>query len=399
MTPFSVAHADSIPSFSGVPIASDDGQDPVMVIWTGFAPSWWVAQNLVGWRDTSFCSGSKTVDGKAYNATLERPDPSGLSCIGPRFHVRVWDMGNSSTLGEWSIGSVHHEHTVCDPFCHHIIDDWQTALSSLQASFQGGPAIVSVSTVSLGNAGSYQGVQFDGNLLLVQLKPPSMNPVIFTERGLDSGELWSVTLDRQRISTTGNSITFHKSDGLFTFAVNPPQGFQATPDTGIVNAGQNKTVQIVFGTVWRSSSLTAHDQNGRSFPLIFNGNATVTQPSFLSNSDYSTTLKFGVTELGTKGVINITIPSGVIRSGSSNLVSLDGVRIQAAIAKDANNYYVYLSVPYGSHSIEIRFTPWYSPFISPLLLIAIPAIFVVVSLAVWKRRAMVSSYRSSVREI
>ncbi|HZD12697.1 MAG TPA: hypothetical protein VE177_04170, partial [Candidatus Binatus sp.] len=112
--------ADNVMTPLNVPRATDDGQDPIMILWTGYAPSWWVYHNIPGWNDTSICSMTKTVRNMPSNVTLEFSDPGQNFCIGPRSHVRIWDMGTDPNLGTWSIGSMHHEHTECDPICHHV---------------------------------------------------------------------------------------------------------------------------------------------------------------------------------------------------------------------------------------------------------------------------------------
>src|SRR2546428_12806601 len=90
-----------------VPLQTDDGLDPVTLVWTGYAPAWWAAANLYGWSGTSYCSSAKTGNGEADNYTFEQPDSGATSCLAPRDHVRIWGMGHSPVDGWWSIGAAH----------------------------------------------------------------------------------------------------------------------------------------------------------------------------------------------------------------------------------------------------------------------------------------------------
>ena len=387
-----VIHADASPILTNVPLASDDGQDPVMIIWTGYSPSSWVASNLPDWTDTAYCSGPKVIEGKQYNSTLEQPDPNRPSCIGPRYHVRIWDMGEDSNFGRWSLGSAHHEHTVCDPLCHHVIDNWQSALSALRSSLEGGRATVSISTVSIGNAGLYQGVQFDGSVLRVELSPPAdNNQIIFNENGLDPGTTWSVTMQGRTISSTDSTITFWQPKGKFSFTVNAPAGYQATPASGIVNTVEGGAVQKVsFNVAWTSSEMSVESSDGQAVLLGFSGNATVTNPSIARGSAYSIVLRLTITELGPSGVMNITIPKSAVAIGSSFKILVDGSQVQHVITKqDSTNFYVSFNIAHGSHTILVEAAPWYSFFVSPLVLstvLAPVATALAIMVWIWKRR-------------
>src|SRR2546428_5553204 len=196
-------------AISGIPIQTDDNLDPITLVFTGYAPSWWVASNIADWSDSAYCSGPKTVNGNAYNYTLEHPDPTGIACFGPRDHVRIWDMGYSPVYGQWSIGAAHHEHTVCDPLCHHVIDSWERAEADVRSAFTRGQATVSISNITLGNAAYYQGVFNDGNATGIQLRPSSAQyPVVFTENGLAKGQPCPLTLKEQLLPPDIPPFTF-----------------------------------------------------------------------------------------------------------------------------------------------------------------------------------------------
>jgi hypothetical protein len=356
-----------------IPLQTDDGLDPITLIWTGYAPAWWVAANLNGWSDTAYCSSAKTVNGAAYNYTLEQPDPGATPCIGPRDHVRIWDMGYSSVYGRWSIGSAHHEHTVCFP-CHHVIDSWERAESDIRSSFTLGQFTTSISNFTLANAGIYQGIYNDGNATLIELKPPpNEHPVVFNENGMRNGTSWSVTLDGTTMSSQLPDIIFSKPNGTYSFTIVPPSGYNATPSSGTITVtGPGATETILFRVPWTTSTTILHPKPGTSVPIGISGNATIAAQTIRLTGMDRPVLSFNVTEIGTRGVLNVTIPRSAAPPQSSVTVLVDGIQNGGTeVQQDAGNYYVFFVVPYGTHSVELQFTAPQSPY---LVYIAIGAV-------------------------
>jgi hypothetical protein len=242
----------SVPS---IPVQTDDGQDPVNLIFTGYARSWWVTSNMAGWSDSAYCSSSKTLSGHEYNYTLEMPDTNGISCVGPRDHVRIWDMGYSPVFGYWSIGSAHHEHTLCNPTCHHVIDSWDRAEDDVASSLLSAQSTLSLTNYTLRNSGYFQGIFDDGNATLVQLKPPAQYPLVFDEKGLSNQTSWSVTVNGTTTSSPRPAIVIGEPNGTYTFTIGPPQGFAASPSSGWLKInGQPTTENIRFLPVGKTTA-------------------------------------------------------------------------------------------------------------------------------------------------
>ena len=243
-------------AISGIPVQTDDSLDPITLVFTEYAPSWWVAANIGDWSDSAYCSRPKTISGNEYNYTLEHPDPTGLACYGPRDHVRIWDMGYSPAFGHWSIAAAHHEHTVCDPLCHHVIDSWVRAKADLRLAFTGGQATLSISNVTLGNAGYYQGVFNDGNATMIQLKAPSgQYPVIFNENGLSNRISWSVTMNGRTQTSEHPDITFSEPNGTYSFTVGTPSSYNSSPSSGMITVdGAEAHETILFTVPWSPSA-------------------------------------------------------------------------------------------------------------------------------------------------
>ena len=69
------------------------------------------------------------------------------------------------------------------------------------------------------------------------LTPQPLRKVTFTESGLPSGTMWTVTLNGTTFSTTGSSITFLDPSGAYGYTVDRVPGFTAHPASGAVRVG------------------------------------------------------------------------------------------------------------------------------------------------------------------
>jgi hypothetical protein len=310
---------------------------------------------MAGWSDSAYCSGPKAVEGAPYNYTLEHPDLNGLPCLGPRDHIRIWDMGYDPTLGQWSIASVHHEHTICNPSCHHVIDSWNNAEADAVSPFVNGQATVSISNDTLGNAGFYQNVYYNGNATVIKLRPPSTQyPVVFNENGLGNRTLWAVTVNDTTASSTGPAIVFEELDGTYSFNVSLPKGFNASPTAGnvIVKAGASETIQ--YRTPWTRFG-TVVKVNNQPVSLQFNSNVTVGTSTIQEKTGDVTAIAFTADVIGTVGAVNVTIPESITPPGAIGLVYVNGSKDNSQLlTSDPNNYYFYFLIPFGAHSITLQ---------------------------------------------
>jgi hypothetical protein len=276
-------------------------------------------------------------------------------------------MGYSQVYGRWSIGAAHHEHTVCFP-CHHVVDSWERAESDVRSTFSHGLSTASVSNLTLGNFGNYQGIYNDGDATLIELKsplhPPHEYPVVFNENGLSNATTWSVTLDGTTMPSQQPDIIFSKPNGTYAFSLVPPSGYSATPSSGTVTVnGVGATEVILYRVPWTTSSTTIHPTPGTSYSIGISGNATVAAQTIHLTGVDRPGLSFNVTEIGTRGVLNVTIPKSAAPPQSSVTVLVDGVPPGTAeLRQDASNYYVFLVVPYGSHLVELQFTSPQPPY-------------------------------------
>ncbi len=248
---------------TAIPSQTDDGQDPVNLIFTGYAPASWVAQNLQSWNPTP-CSEPKTLDGKTYNLTLETPDTLGQvpPCWGPRYHIRLWDMGFDPVLGRWSIGAVHYEHSECTTLvsCHHVIDSWENAEALVRSTFANGNVALDIGSVRLDNSRNYQGIYNDGNATVVQLSPSRMFSVTFQETGLPPSTPWSINMNGTATSSTTSNITVRTREASYFYKIEDVPGYVPASSNGNLNLTANRIVRIQF-TSTRALQLAADQRN------------------------------------------------------------------------------------------------------------------------------------------
>src|SRR5439155_7151627 len=90
--------------------------------------------------------------------------------------------------------------------------------------------------------------------------------------------------------------------------------------------------------------------------IEFTGNATVVTSTVHLSTSGPSTVSFTATEIGPMGVLNVTIPKSAIPSEPSALVYVDGVRdSNAKLRTDADNYYLFFLLFYGTHSVTLQF--------------------------------------------
>ena len=129
---------------------------------------------------------------------------------------------------------------------------------------------------------------------------------------------------------------------------------------------------ILFRVPWTTSSTTIHPRPGTSVSIGISGNATVAAQTIRLTGVDRPVLSFNVTEIGTRGVLNVTIPRSVAPPQSSVTALVDRVPSGTAeLQLDSRNYYVFIVVPYGTHLVELQFTAPQPPY---LMYIAIGAL-------------------------
>ena len=86
---------------------------------------------------------------------------------------------------------------------------------------------------------------------------PVTYSVTFSESGLPSGTLWSVTLNGRAQSSTGTAITFTEPNGTYRFSIGGITGYRATPNSGSVSVdGADTSVAIGWTQVTYTVTFT-----------------------------------------------------------------------------------------------------------------------------------------------
>jgi YVTN family beta-propeller protein len=191
------------------------------------------------------------------------------------------------------------------------------AVESSNTSFE---AVPSSGTVSVSGAATRVAVNF------YQVE----SSVEFTERGLASGTVWSVTLGSQRETVTTSSIVFSETNGNYGWSVGVPSGYAVSQPAGTV------TVQGNSSTVFLSFVAVAAGQ----YPVRFNAtglpsgtNWTVTlgggPGATTASSDGSSMVIFA--EANGNYPYTVGAVAGYTATPSSGTVSVSGSSVTVAV--------------------------------------------------------------------
>jgi hypothetical protein len=172
----------------------------------------------------------------------------------------------------------------------------------------------------------------------------------------------------------------------------------SSPATIAVDDGSNHTgtSTTLTSTLIPYQTIQATKGNGETLNLAINGNITSSQFSTItltsSQSTATTTLSFTLQGTsGDSGFTNITISKSQIPYGSEPIVYIDDIAAQnQGFTEDSQNYYVWFTVSFSTHQIDVTFTGqptttqdytiWY-------LLVAVALLIAVAALAVvWKKQ-------------
>jgi hypothetical protein len=203
-------------------------------------------------------------------------------------------MGYSASFGFWSVGAVHHEHLVCNPSCHHVIDNWEGAEADARSTFTGRGNTASITNYTLANAGLYQNVYNDGNATMVVLKQQNNSPD------------FRITLEPNTLAmvpggTSTSTIHLLASKG---FSGNITLAESVTPASG-VSCSISPTIILVapFGLSALSCSAVA----------VGSYNTTVTATSVVGGSiiTHESTASISVSQPGSTFQMSVSSPSRV----------------------------------------------------------------------------------------
>lgn len=134
--------------------------------------------------------------------------------------------------------------------------------------------------------------------------PSPRYAVTFTENGLPSGTLWSVSLSGSANDSTGSSISFHEPNGTYAFTVGAVPGYSASP--------ASSTVIVVGGP--QSVSITFAPAVPPRYALTF------AETGLPSGTNWSVTVN-GTTRSSTTPTIEFDLPNG---SAAFTVVGISG---------------------------------------------------------------------------
>jgi len=154
----------------------------------------------------------------------------------------------------------------------------------------------------------------------------------FTESGLPSGDSWGVEIGSTTISSTGSTISFLEPNGTYSYTVNVPSGYSASPPSGsvTVNGASPSPTAITIQYAQYSATFTESGlYSGTSWSVTFHG-----------STSSSTGTSIGFYDL-TDGTYSFSVGSvsGYSVSPSSGQVTINGASASESIKFTATSSY------------------------------------------------------------
>ncbi|MFP3257246.1 MAG: DUF2341 domain-containing protein [Candidatus Nanopusillus acidilobi] len=172
--------------------------------------------------------------------------------------------------------------------------------------------------------------------------------ITFTENGLPSGTLWSVTLNNITKTSTNATITFNEPNGTYTYSIKGISGYRANAYSGTINVNGNSvgnsinwtiiTYPITItengipnGTSWYAT-LTGTTFNGQSINVTLSSrNNTITFYEPNGTYAYTIHLPSGYQGSNTKGSINVSGNSATLTIKAQGIMNYLWILIIAVV--------------------------------------------------------------------
>lgn len=158
----------------------------------------------------------------------------------------------------------------------------------------------------------------DALSIIAPSTPPPTYNVSFVETGLPSGMSWGVALNGLLNSSSTNTVAFTQQNGTYSYTVNSPSGYDASPTSGSVSVSGSvpSPVSVIFTKAPSPMTYTVTFTEiglptGTSWSLTLNGSlqsstiATITFQEANGSYSYSTGAVSGYTVSSSSGTIKV----------------------------------------------------------------------------------------------
>lgn len=141
--------------------------------------------------------------------------------------------------------------------------------------------------------------------------------VTFSQTGLKSGVIWSVTLGANTIKSTSSSIVFTVANGSYSFSVENVSGYLDSPTSGVVTvSGSSVTKTVTFTELFSVNFLESGLPAGEGWSVTL-GNSTVTSTgSTISFTETNGSYSFSIS---TSSNLTFSPTSGTITVAGNNV--------------------------------------------------------------------------------
>jgi hypothetical protein len=216
------------------------------------------------------------------------------------------------------------------------------------------------------------------------------NLISFTESGLPSGTLWSVTLNGVTESSTTNTITFNEPNGTYSYTIaTVNKNYAPSPSSGTFKVnGNNVNIAITFNLVTYTVTFIQNGlPSGTSWSITFNGITLSSTTDTLTFKEPNGTYSYVISPISGyrantySGTITINgnpvsntmnwtvitytititengIPNGTSWSATLTGTTFNGQYINVTLSSTINT--ITFNEPNGSYSYTIHLPPGYN---------------------------------------
>ncbi len=158
--------------------------------------------------------------------------------------------------------------------------------------------------------------------------------VVFTEYGLSSGTLWSVTLNGTSESSSNSTIIFYERNGTYSYSIQGVQGYRVSNYSGYLTIQGNPLDEnITWSIILYPITIKENGiPNGTQWSVTLTG--TAFNGNKINITLYSTTDTITFNEPNGSYAFRIHLPSGYSSSSINGTVNVSGVNVNARISAE-----------------------------------------------------------------
>jgi hypothetical protein len=309
---------------------------------THLSSSGWIYFTFLSWNGSG--NGSYTGNNDSANITMNGPITEIANFV--RFYVVTFEETGLPFGTEWFV-NLSNGVSLIPPSFNNPTNSTSGYYSEFGYMIINGTYSYSVSTVNRAYYSPDHGTfVINGSNIQIKITFLPVNySISFTETGLPSGTLWSVTLNGATESFTTNTLTFSDPNGTYTYTIQSLAGYRASTYKGtIIVNGNAVSNTVVWSIITYPVSITQSGiSSGTSWSATLSG--TTFNGQFINVTLSSTTNTITFNEPNGTYTYTVHLPSGYTSSNAKGSTTVSGASTTAAItAQQPTNYLLYIII-------------------------------------------------------